>query len=285
MAERIEGLRDIVALYDVILCDVWGVVHNGETAFLEACAALKAAREAGLTVVLITNSPRRSDGVVRQFAGIGVPDGTFDAIVSSGDVTRKLIEAQGPKKVYLIGPERDWALVEGLPVTSVAMDAAEVIVCTGLFDDETETPEQYRPQLEALRARDLTMICANPDLVVERGTRMIYCAGSLAEMYKRMGGRTLVAGKPHPPIYAASLAAAEAIRGAFARERVLAIGDGLPTDVRGAVSQGLDLLYISGGIHAADYAPAGGEGTDVDALELFLARHSVAPRWWMHRLA
>lgn len=284
MAERIESLRDITGNYDVILCDVWGVVHNGVNAFLDACAALRAAREAGVTVVLITNSPRRSGGVVRQFETIGVPEGTFDGIVTSGDVTRRLIEQQGPKKVYLIGPERDWALVEGLPVTSVSAGEADIIVCTGLFDDEAETPEDYRASLEALRARDLPMICANPDLVVERGTHMIYCAGSLAELYRALGGETLVAGKPHPPIYAASLAEAERLRGPFDRARVLAIGDGMPTDVRGAIDQGLDLLYISGGIHAGDY-PDGDGGTEEAAMQAFLERNDAAPRWWMHRLA
>ena len=283
MAERIESLRDILGNYDVILCDVWGVVHNGVNAFLDACAALRAAREAGVAVVLITNSPRRSEGVVRQFRGIGVPEGTFDAMVTSGDVTRRLIERQGPKKIYLIGPERDWALVEGLPATSVPAEEAEIVVCTGLFDDETETPEDYRASLEALRARDLPLICANPDLVVERGTHMIYCAGALAELYRGLGGETLVAGKPHPPIYAASLAEAERLRGPFARERVLAIGDGMPTDVRGANDQGLDLLFISGGIHAGDY-PDGDGGTDETAMLAFLKRNGAAARWWMHRL-
>ncbi len=283
MAERIESLRDILGNYDVILCDVWGVVHNGVNAFLDACAALRAAREAGVAVVLITNSPRRSEGVVRQFRGIGVPEGTFDAMVTSGDVTRRLIERQGPKKIYLIGPERDWALVEGLPATSVPAEEAEIVVCTGLFDDETETPEDYRASLEALRARDLPLICANPDLVVERGTHMIYCAGALAELYRSLGGETLVAGKPHPPIYAASLAEAERLRGPFSRERVLAIGDGMPTDVRGANDQGLDLLFISGGIHAGDY-PDGDGGTDETAMLAFLKRNGAAARWWMHRL-
>ena len=284
MAERIESLRDITGNYDVILCDVWGVVHNGVTAFLDACAALRAAREAGVTVVLITNSPRRSDGVVRQFRNIGVPEATFDGMVTSGDVTRTLIERQGPKKIYLIGPERDWALVEGLPVTSVGAADADIIVCTGLFDDETQTPEDYRASLEALRARDLTMICANPDLMVERGTHMIYCAGALAQVYRSLGGETLVAGKPHAPIYAASLAEAERLRGPFERGRVLAIGDGMPTDVRGAIDQGLDLLYISGGIHAGDYANGDG-GTDEAEMHRFLERSDAAPRWWMHRLA
>lgn len=282
MAKRIESLQDIVSHYDVALCDVWGVLHNGIDAFAAASEALVKARAAGMTVVLITNSPRPSPGVIGQLKMIGVADGAFDRIVTSGDVTRELI-ARGPKKVFLLGPDRDHPILDGLDVERVGEGEAEAIVCTGFFDDETETPEDYHDMLVAFEARKVPMICANPDLVVERGHRIIPCAGALAVYYNQLGGETRIAGKPHTPIYEAALAAAREVRGDVALDRVVAIGDGLPTDVRGALDYGLDLLYISGGIHAADYALNG--RTDEALLNAWLERENAAPKFWMPRLA
>jgi HAD superfamily hydrolase (TIGR01450 family) len=283
MAERIGSLGDVVTYYDVILCDVWGVLHNGVSAFADASFALRKAREHGLVVVLITNSPRPHGSVTAQLRGLGVLDEAYDRIVTSGDVTRALI-AEGPKKVYFIGADRDHPLLDGLDVVQVREDEAEIIVCAGFVDDENETPEMYRELLARLAARGIAMICANPDLVVERGHRLIPCAGALAALYEELGGKTLIAGKPHKPIYTASLgAAAEARHATFEHGRVLAIGDGMPTDVRGAISEGLDLLYISAGIHARDYMD--GDTTDEAALHAFLEGHRARPRWWMPRLA
>jgi HAD superfamily hydrolase (TIGR01450 family) len=282
MALRVDHLNDIVQHYDVILCDVWGVLHNGVSAFIDASLALRDAREAGLTVVLITNSPRPSRDVVQQLTSLGVIDNAYDRIVTSGDVTRGLI-AEGPKKIYFIGAERETTLLEGLDVVTVGEDEAEAVLCTGFVDDETETPDMYRPALERLAGRNLPMICANPDLMVERGHRIIPCAGALAALYEQLGGKTRIAGKPHKPIYAAAFAAAEAERGSFDRARVLAIGDGMPTDVAGAISEGLELLYISAGIHASEYMD--GPWTDEAKLAAFLERNEARPRWWMPRLA
>ncbi|AYG58230.1 TIGR01459 family HAD-type hydrolase [Rhizobium jaguaris] len=282
MGKRIESFREIGGHYDVALCDVWGVLHNGVSAYKEASVALEAARGEGLTVVLITNSPRIAPKVVEQLRQIGVPDSAYDRIVTSGDVTRRLI-AEGPKKVFLLGPERDIAIIEGLDVVRVEAEEAESIVCTGFFDDETETPDDYTDMLTAWSARKVPLICANPDLVVERGHRMIPCAGAMAAYYDRLGGETRIAGKPHQPIYEASIAAARDVRGEFPLSRVLAIGDGMPTDVRGALDYGLDLLYISHGIHAREYVVEG--HTDEAALGAFLAREQASPKWWMPRLA
>jgi HAD superfamily hydrolase (TIGR01450 family) len=281
MAKRIGSFREISTNYDVVLCDVWGVLHNGVAAYPEASVALEAARAEGVSVVLITNSPRPAPSVIEQLEMIGVSNDSYDRIVTSGDVTRALI-AKGPKKVFLLGPERDLPLLDGLGVEAVTADEAEVIVCTGFFDDETETPEDYRDMLKALAARRVQMICANPDLVVERGHKMIPCAGAMAAYYDRMGGETAVAGKPHTPIYDATLAAARDLRGEFPQSRVIAIGDGMPTDVRGALDYGLDLLYISHGIHAREYVVEG--HTDETALGAFLAREQASPRYWMPRL-
>ncbi|MDB5524253.1 MAG: family hydrolase [Rhizobium sp.] len=283
MAERIGSLSDIVEHYDVILCDVWGVLHNGVSSFPDASIALRKARESGLTVVLITNSPRPSKGVIPQLEGLGVLTEAYDRIVTSGDVTRKLI-AEGPRKIYFIGADRDHPLLEGLDVVQVAEEDADVLVCAGFVDDEVETPEMYRDMLARFVARDIPMICANPDLVVERGHRLIPCAGALAALYEELGGDTRIAGKPHAPIYAASLAAAaDEQRAGINLGRVLAIGDGMPTDVKGAISEGLDLLYISAGIHARDYME--GSTTDEAALDAFLESHQARPRWWIPRLA
>ncbi|MGV2017062.1 TIGR01459 family HAD-type hydrolase [Agrobacterium sp. 22-223-1] len=282
MAHRILTLGEITAGFDVILSDVWGVLHNGVSAFPDAAVALREARKAGKTVVLITNSPRPAPGVIAQLRVLGVPDEAYDRIITSGDVTRGLI-AEGPKKVFLLGPERDLPLLDGLDVERVGEPEAQSVVCTGFFDDETETPEDYTEMLKGFIARNVPMICANPDLVVERGERIIPCAGAMAAYYEQLGGEVRIAGKPHAPIYEACLAAAKEVRGAFAKDRVLAIGDGMPTDVKGAIASGLNLLYISGGIHAAEYTLNG--QTDEALLNAYLKGQGAAPGWWMPRLA
>jgi HAD superfamily hydrolase (TIGR01450 family) len=282
MAKQISALADVSGDYDVILCDVWGVLHNGVDPFLMSAEALAHARQDGLSVVLITNSPRPFGDVKAQLDLIGVPSSAFDAIVTSGDVTRHLI-ADGPSKVFLLGPDRDMPLLDGLGVERVGEAEAESIVCTGFFDDETETPEDYREMLAGFAQRRLPMIVANPDLVVERGHKLIPCAGAMAALYAEMGGETRIAGKPHKPIYEAALLEARAIRGEVDMARVMAIGDGMPTDVRGALDAGLDLLFISAGIHISEYAPGG--KIEEAALHDYLRRENASPKWWMPRLA
>lgn len=281
MAHRIQSFRDIASHYDLVLCDVWGVLHNGVEAFSHASQALAEARAAGLTVVLITNSPRPHPGVKVQIRGLGVTDDSYDRIVTSGDVTRALI-AEGPKKIYFIGADKDLPLLDGLGVELVGLDDAGIVVCAGLRDDERETVDDYRGELAELAARKLPFICANPDLVVERGHRLIPCAGALAKAYEALGCASQIAGKPHRPIYEKSIAEAVDVRGAFDLSRVIAVGDGMPTDVRGAEAFGLDVLYISGGIHAQEYVEAG--RTDEAKLAAFLTREGATPKWWMPRL-
>lgn len=283
MAQRIDTLNEITHGYEVILSDVWGVLHNGVDAFPAAGEALSQARANGVSVVLITNASRPSDRVKVMLDQIGVPETAYDAIVSSGDVTRKLIE-KGPRRGFLIGQSQDLSLFAGLDIELVPAEDAEVIICTGLFNDEEEQPEDYRGLLEGLSQRDLPMIVANPDLIVERGHKLVPCAGALAAIYADMGGETRYAGKPHSPIYEAALAKAQEIRGAeIDRSRIIAVGDGMPTDVRGALSFGLDLLYVSGGIHAGEYTQNG--MTDETMLNAYLQREAAEPKWWMPRLA
>ncbi|WP_315920512.1 TIGR01459 family HAD-type hydrolase [Mesorhizobium sp. SP-1A] len=275
LPENIASLDVVTGRYSALLCDVWGVVHNGETHFPHAAAALKRAREAGLAVVLITNSPRRSADVIAQMRVIGVPEGVYDRVVTSGDVTRDLI-AESPRKIFHLGPERDYTIYDGLDVDLVEEFEAQAVVCTGLVDDEVETPEDYAQLLRRLRARNLPFICANPDIIVERGERLIWCAGALARDYAQMGGRTLIAGKPHAPIYKVALKAACEVLGAEVdRSQVLAIGDGVMTDVKGAADNGFGVLYVTGGIHARDYGEP--MAPDPARLAAFLEKHGYSP--------
>ncbi|MEX0957438.1 MAG: TIGR01459 family HAD-type hydrolase [Rhizobiaceae bacterium] len=281
LPRAINALADISGDYDVILCDVWGVLHNGVDAFVPAAAALEKARTAGKAVILITNAPRLAREVEASLETIGVPRASWDRLVTSGDVTRALI-AEGPRRVFHLGPDRDLALFDDLDAERVEEFEAQAVVCTGLFDDETEAPEDYAEMLRRLRARDLPFICANPDIVVERGDRLIWCAGALARDYAQLGGRTLIAGKPHKPIYDAALeAAAEVLARQVPVSEVLAIGDGILTDIKGAAASGIDALFVTAGIHAGDY---GGATPDPDRLAEFLRKHGLDPLAMMPRL-
>lgn len=255
----VSGLADLAPSYKGVLCDVWGVLHNGVDAFADAGAALQRFREeAGGTVVLITNAPRPSAPIHAQLERLGVPRAAYDGLVTSGDVTRARLAANSGKAILHIGPERDRPLFDGLDIRLASEDDAELIVCTGLVEDEAETPDDYRPMLERLVARKLPFLCANPDIVVERGNRLIWCAGALARLYEDLGGELTIVGKPHTPIYEAALSLLDEMAGApVPRGEVLAIGDGLPTDIRGAVAQELDVLFITGGIHGSDFGPVG----------------------------
>jgi HAD superfamily hydrolase (TIGR01450 family) len=278
MADRpktIASLEEISGRYAAILCDVWGVLHNGVRHFEPAAEALAAARGRGLAVVLITNAPRPHEGVEGQLASLAVPQAAWDRVVTSGDVTRELVSA-GPRKVFHLGPERDLGLYDGLDIDIVEEFEANSVVCTGLVDDEIETPDDYAEMLRRMRARNLPMISANPDIVVERGDRIVWCGGALARDYALLGGRTLVAGKPHGPIYAAALKAAGAVLGReVRREEALAIGDGVLTDIKGASDNGIDALYVSGGIHARDYGHP--DDPETEKLQAFLDRHGFSP--------
>ncbi|MBO6718202.1 MAG: TIGR01459 family HAD-type hydrolase [Rhizobiaceae bacterium] len=281
--QAIDALAGISGSYDVILCDVWGVIHNGRDAYPEAVAALEEARDAGKAVILVTNAPRLAHEVEEMLVRvIGAPRSAWDRLVTSGDVTRGLI-AEGPRRVFHLGPDRDLGIYEGLDAELVEEFEAQAVVCTGLFDDETESPDDYADMLRRLRARDLPFICANPDIVVERGDRLIWCAGALARDYAQLGGRTLIAGKPHAPIYDAALAAAGEVLGREVKtSKVLAIGDGVLTDIKGAAGYGIDSLFVTHGIHASEYASAA--GVDAGKLAAFLGGHGLVPLATMPRL-
>jgi HAD superfamily hydrolase (TIGR01459 family) len=271
----------LLAQYDLLLCDVWGVIHNGVESFPPACEALKRAREQGATVVLISNSPRPAQGVVPQLDGLQVPRDSYDAMVTSGDVTRAVIEERPGQSVFHLGPPRDLPIYAALDVKLVDLESADYVVCSGLFDDTSETPEDYRARLERMQARGLFMLCANPDVVVERGKDLVYCAGAIADLYKFMGGDVLYAGKPYAPIYERALAQAASLRGCkIPLDRVLAIGDSVRTDLTGAAALGVDFLFLTAGIHSGEI---GGDAADPNALKLFFEDNRM-PKAVMRRL-
>jgi HAD superfamily hydrolase (TIGR01459 family) len=250
----VERLRDLIGGVEVVLSDIWGVVHNGLESFPEACGALHTFRQQGGTVILITNAPRPADSVQRQLRKLGVADETYDAIVSSGDLTRHFVADHPGKKIFWVGPGRDSSIHRGLDAPLTPLEAADYIVCTGLFDDETESAEDYRSMLLQARERRLTLICANPDIVVERGDRLIYCAGAIAELYRELGGEVIFYGKPHRPIYERAMALTAEQRGKPAEPgRVLAIGDSVRTDLAGAHGFGIDCLFVTRGIHSEEF--------------------------------
>jgi HAD superfamily hydrolase (TIGR01459 family) len=250
----VERLRDLVDGVEIILSDIWGVVHNGLEAFPEACEALHTYRQRGGTVILITNAPRPADSVQRQLRKLGVADETYDAIVSSGDLTRNFVADHPGKKMFWIGPERDSSIHRGLDAAMAPLEQADYIVCTGLFDDETESAEDYRAMMLQAREHKLPLICANPDIVVERGDRLIYCAGAIAELYRELGGEVIFYGKPHRPIYERAMALAAERRGQpTSLDRVLAIGDSVRTDLTGALGFGINCLFLTRGIHSEEF--------------------------------
>ena len=262
MTDLIPSLASVADRYDAVFCDLWGCLHNGQTAFPAAVAALRAFRASGKTVLLLTNSPRPKSSVRQQLARIGVPEDAWDDIVSSGDATQYgLLSGIIGTRIHHIGATKDESFftdlpadAPALPITRVPLAEAEGVVCTGLRDDLTETPEDYRASLLGMKTMGLTMLCANPDLVVDLGERRLYCAGALAQAYEEMGGTVLYYGKPHPPIYDLARRRLAALCGRDGAE-ILAIGDGLHTDIQGGIAEGIDTLFVTAGLAAAEFGP------------------------------
>ncbi|MDZ4382263.1 MAG: TIGR01459 family HAD-type hydrolase [Parvibaculum sp.] len=254
----IPGLSAIAGRYDALLCDVWGVLHNGRRAYPGVPEALAKFRAKGGHVLLLSNAPRPSDALPAMFEHMGIPHDVYDGILTSGDATRHCLAShEHGTRCYHIGPDRDLALFDDTGVERVGEADADFVLVTGPFDDEVEGPEDYREPFERLTARGLTLICANPDIVVERGDRHIYCAGALAKLYGELGGNTVYFGKPHGPVYGIARERLAGFAGKPVPDaRILAVGDGPLTDVKGANDTGIDALFITGGIAAADCGPA-----------------------------
>jgi HAD superfamily hydrolase (TIGR01459 family) len=281
----VRGLAELASGYKVILCDVWGVVHNGLTAFEKAVEALGRFRSGGGKVVLMTNSPNPSRFVEAQLARLGVTRKSYDAIVSSGDIAVLLLVERAGAGVFHLGPpdeaalfEEAWAL-SGKAPRLVPLKQASFVLCTGLADPWHETPADYDAILASMRARNLELICANPDIVVEDGGRLFYCAGAIAERFAGAGGKVIQAGKPFAPIFARAL---EVARGPgtkiIDRAQVLVIGDAMRTDIKGAHGQGFDSLFVTSGIHRKElHGPAQDAGLDAAAFRQFMEAADFAP--------
>ena len=276
----IQGLSELADRYDVLLCDVWGVIHNGRESFPSACEALARFRAEVGPVVLISNAPRPHPPIVAQLDSLGVPREAWTTLVTSGDATRGLLAQRAPGPVWAIGPERDAVLYEGLGLTAGGHDDAAFISVTGPYDDENDEPADYRERFVRCVSRGLELICANPDIVVQRGDKLVYCGGALAQLYESLGGRAIMAGKPYAPIYEMALEEGQAELGRpLDPARVLCIGDGLPTDVRGANARGLDILFVANGIHGGE--TVGPAGLNMPVVQDLLRQEGLQARWAM----
>jgi HAD superfamily hydrolase (TIGR01459 family) len=284
----LDSLKDVGSRYRAWLVDIWGVMHNGRRAFPRAVAATQAFRAQGGIVVLLSNSPRPSPSIQEQLRHLGVPDDAYDATVTSGDLTRHELAKHEGAAVFHLGPERDRPIFQGLDVKLGGQDEAELVVCSGLFHDETEAPDDYIPLLRALAARKLPMICANPDHLVERGDQLVWCAGALAARYEKEGGPVVYAGKPHAPIYLLALETIGELAGRpVPRSEVLAIGDGVNTDIAGAAGLGIDSVFVASGLHvpSSSGGEAGAEALDGHRVTELFADATRRPLGAMRALA
>ncbi len=281
----LDGLSACAEGYDVLLCDIWGVLHNGVQAYASASDALTRYRAQGGKVILVSNAPRPALDVVGLLDGMGVARSAYDGIVTSGDVTRSMLSSGQWKRYFWLGPQRDGGLFQGLPIEAVPLDSADVIVCTGLFDDRTETPDSYRDFLGQALDLKVPMLCANPDILVERGGELIYCAGAIAGLYETLGGTTHYSGKPYRPIYEAALdVAASLLHRAPDLSRTLMVGDAIRTDIAGADAMGCASLFVLRGIHMHEL------GLEQSALDnghfnAFIARSPFRPTYAIDTLA
>ena len=288
MTQIIERFAEISGQYDAAFVDLWGCLHNGITAFPEAISACQTFREAGGAVVLVTNAPRPRAHVEAQIARLGIPDDAWDTITTSGDSARAAMfwGAVG-EKVWYVGEPRDLSFFEPLhliedpvQITRVPLAEAEGIVCCGPEEPHAD-PAVYRPQFLLAKTKGLKLLCANPDIVVDRGDRREWCAGALAELYTEMGGESLYFGKPHPPIYDLARMRLAATGQAPSDPRIVAVGDGLLTDILGAQQEDIDSLFITGGLAAEETGT--GEHPDPARLAGYLDGKDVTPSYAMGR--
>lgn len=286
MTDIIDSLDQIAHRYDVLFCDLWGCLHNGIRPFPTAVAALQRFRAGGGRVVLLTNAPRPASQITKQLAAMNVPRDCYDFIVTSGESAQEaMLAGMAGQNVWHVGAPYDveffsdfaFDLTTGITINRVPLDQAEGIICTGLFDDTTETPQDYRARLLLAKTKGLRLICANPDIVVDRGDTRIYCAGALAQLYTEMGGESLYFGKPHAPIYELARRRLGAHGGRVPPDdAILCIGDGIETDIPGGMAEGLDTLFVTGGLAADQIALHDGR-PDAQALRAYLAQHQQSP--------
>lgn len=268
--QEISGLGQVAEDYDALLCDIWGVMHNGKVPYKAAIDALERFRGERGPVILISNSPRPSAAIPAQFEQVGVLGEPYDAIVTSGDATINELARRAPGPAFKLGPDRDDVIYEGMEMNFCELEDASFISCTGLFNDDEETPEDYRHMLNEAADMGISMVCANPDVQVKRDGKLIYCGGALAQLYDEIGGKVIYAGKPHPPIYELSRAWIEEVAGYdIPKDRVLAIGDNIFTDLLGAQQEDYDCFYIQDGLHA----------DNSEQLKAILNKHGIVARY------
>ncbi len=283
MVRIIERLDEIAEEYSALYCDLWGCLHDGVRAFPAAVEALARFKARGGAVLLMTNSPRPRASVMRQIEALGVPREVYDTVISSGDAAQDaLARGMFGHRVYHLGPARDLVFFERedgspVPVELVPLEEAEAIVCTGLFDDRTETPEDYRATILHGVNKGLKLLCANPDIVVDVGDKRIYCAGAIAQAYTEAGGESFYFGKPHAPIYTMARRWLDAAGYDAGPRTILAIGDGIHTDIAGASGEDLDSVFVTGGLAAAETATSGEAGPDAKLLDAYLRKARLTP--------
>ncbi len=280
MTEIITSIVDVGDQYDAVLCDLWGCYHNGVTPYDKAISALRGYRAGGGIVALLTNAPRPAFSTARQLQRMGGPDDTHDLIVTSGDATIEGIRTGNfGAKCHHIGPPRDDDLFADFDIERVPLEDADFILCSGLDDDSFETPDHYADRIRIGIALSLPMVCANPDVIVDRGTSRLYCAGAIAESYAAAGGETYLYGKPHAPIYALAIARLKTLTGRdIAKNRILVIGDGPATDILGGMTHGYDSMFVAGGLAAEDLLDADGL-IRRDAFNPYLDANGIRPTY------
>lgn len=281
----LSSLADLSGQYDAIFCDLWGCYHNGLEVYPAAAAACSQFRAAGGSVILLTNAPRPADSVQSLLDRMGAPRDSYDAIVSSGAACQAAVQSgRHGTRVCYVGPDRDLHMLTGIGLEPETLETADSILLTGLRDDRTETPEDYAEEMHAWKARGLTVLCANPDIIVDRGEMRLWCAGAIAKAYEKIGGEVIWYGKPHYPVYARCHEVLKTELGRdVPKERVLAIGDGILTDVPGGLAAGLDTLFVTGGLSSTDFGPDV-EHPEQSALDRFLAEKNLAPQYAIGRL-
>lgn len=281
LPQMLTGLADIAENYDALIVDIWGVLHNGQAPFEGVDAALLNYRQQGGKVLLLSNAPRPGTSAVKRLEAIGNSHDGFDDILTSGDAVRALMSDMGRegKKICHIGPQKDADLITDLEVEFVDEDAADAILFSGPYDDTTETPDDYGDMLARFRARNLPLLCPNPDRTVQFGDRVIYCAGAIAEAYENIGGEVVWVGKPYPVVYARARAMLRDMTG-LENPHLLAIGDGPKTDMPGAEAAGIDALFIGGGLASA----SGADIENPEAIAAILAEENTQARYAMRHL-
>ncbi|MEQ9520642.1 MAG: TIGR01459 family HAD-type hydrolase [Parvibaculum sp.] len=280
-----QGFAPLAERYSALLCDVWGVLHDGVAAYSGVVDTLRQYRAGGGKVLLLSNASRPGVHIPSHLAELGIPREAYDDVLTSGDATRASLKTgRYGKRFWHIGPEKNSLTFEGLELEEVSEGEAEFVLCTALFDDEVETPEDYADILARLKSRDMELVCANPDIIVDRGEKQVFCGGSIAEAYVRLGGRAHYFGKPHPPIYKMARERLETLCGqSVAMDKILAVGDGLLTDIKGANTQGFDALFITGGI-AVERCGPDAENPQSDLVSNLCREVGVWPTGAMPRL-